>query len=223
MKHLRNYLIFLISKILTSIIKVRMYIFSNISNSLFCGKNVLLLSFKLRIKGKRNLIELGNNCRCRNLTILINGDDNIVKFGSGVKFSENGIVLIEGNNCLVFIGDKSTIGSANLYCGEGNTSIKIGNDCMLSTNINIDTSDFHSIIDLETNYRINKPRNVSIEDHVWIGYNSSILKGVHIRQNSIVAAKSLIVSSHDFPANSIIGGVPSKLIKSNVTWSRDKL
>ncbi len=55
---------------------------------------------------------------------------------------------------------------------------------------------------------------VIIEDGVWIGTKSVILDGVTIGKNSIVAAGSVV--NKDVPPFSIVGGVPSKLIKNRV-------
>ena len=52
---------------------------------------------------------------------------------------------------------------------------------------------------------------ILIEDDVWIGFNSTILKGVTIGKGSIVAACTLIVK--DVPPNVIIAGNPAKIIK----------
>jgi acetyltransferase-like isoleucine patch superfamily enzyme len=46
---------------------------------------------------------------------------------------------------------------------------------------------------------------------VWIGANSTILPGVTIGENAIVAAGSVVTK--DVPANTIVAGVPLKVIK----------
>ena len=46
---------------------------------------------------------------------------------------------------------------------------------------------------------------------------ATILKGVRIGKGSIVAAGAVVTS--DVPPNSMVGGVPAKVIKSDVTWS----
>jgi len=58
--------------------------------------------------------------------------------------------------------------------------------------------------------KIKKP--VIIEDNVFIGAHSLILKGVIIGENSIIGAGSVVTKS--IPANQIWGGNPSKFIRN---------
>lgn len=53
---------------------------------------------------------------------------------------------------------------------------------------------------------------IKINDNCFIGSESTILAGVTIGTNSIVAAGSLV--NRDVPANTIVGGVPAKVIGS---------
>lgn len=54
-------------------------------------------------------------------------------------------------------------------------------------------------------------RPVVIEDNVWIGEYSLILKGVHIGKGSIVAANSVVTK--DVPAYTIVAGNPAMVMK----------
>ena len=56
------------------------------------------------------------------------------------------------------------------------------------------------------------PKATVIEDDVWIGRNVSMTCGRHIRKGSIIAMGCVLCK--DFPAYSIVGGVPSKLIRN---------
>jgi len=56
------------------------------------------------------------------------------------------------------------------------------------------------------------PGSVHIKKNAWIGANASILPGVTIGENAIVAAGAVVVK--DVPDNTIVGGVPAKTIKS---------
>ena len=52
---------------------------------------------------------------------------------------------------------------------------------------------------------------ILIKNNAWIGANATILQGVTIGENSVVAAGAVV--TNDVPANSIVGGIPAKLIK----------
>ena len=52
---------------------------------------------------------------------------------------------------------------------------------------------------------------ITIEDNVWIGGSATILPGVTVGRNSIVAAGAVVTK--DVPSNSIVGGNPARLIR----------
>jgi acetyltransferase-like isoleucine patch superfamily enzyme len=62
---------------------------------------------------------------------------------------------------------------------------------------------------------------VVIGRNVWIGRNSIVLPGVHIGDNSVVAAGSVVNS--DVEPNTLVGGTPARLIRrfnSEPGWRR---
>ncbi len=56
------------------------------------------------------------------------------------------------------------------------------------------------------------PGHIHIKKGVWIGAGATILPGVTIGENAVVAAGAVV--SKDVPANTIVGGIPAKIIKS---------
>lgn len=56
------------------------------------------------------------------------------------------------------------------------------------------------------------PCHIYIKKNAWIGAGATVLPGVTIGENSVVAAGAVV--SKDVPANTIVGGVPAKIIKS---------
>ncbi len=97
------------------------------------------------------------------------------------------------------------------------SSITIGNDVAISERVVLRDSDNHSI-----SYDDGRKTNVEsepivIEDHVWIGMNATVLKGVTIGEGSVVAAGSLV--NKDVPSHCMVAGVPAKVIRTNITWS----
>ncbi|WP_299314658.1 acyltransferase [uncultured Aquimarina sp.] len=160
------------------------------------------------------------DCNISNIVINIQGDNHYLEIGSGCRIS-GGMFWLEHTNCKIIIGAKTTIEWAHLAATEDNSCIIIGEDCMLSDNISIRTSDSHSIIDLESNKRINKAKNVSIGDHVWLGAHVKILKGVNIGNNSVISMGAIVTK--DISNNSIATGIPARVIKKNTNWMRELL
>ncbi|SDC96272.1 sugar O-acetyltransferase [Niabella drilacis] len=56
------------------------------------------------------------------------------------------------------------------------------------------------------------PGHIHIKKNAWIGANATILPGVTIGENAIVASGAVV--SKDVPDNTVVGGVPAKIIKS---------
>jgi acetyltransferase-like isoleucine patch superfamily enzyme len=86
--------------------------------------------------------------------------------------------------------------------------ISIGNGSMIGMNVTIATLN-HGLT-LETR-NITYPSPVIIGENVWIGSSSTILPGVTIGDNSVVAAGAVVTK--DVPENTVVAGVPAKVIK----------
>lgn len=56
------------------------------------------------------------------------------------------------------------------------------------------------------------PKPILIKKNAWIGANATILQGVTIGENSVVAAGAVV--SKDVPDNTIVGGIPAKILKT---------
>jgi acetyltransferase-like isoleucine patch superfamily enzyme len=54
--------------------------------------------------------------------------------------------------------------------------------------------------------------HIHIKKNAWIGANATILQGVTIGENAVVAAGAVV--SKDVPDNTIVGGIPAKIIKT---------
>jgi acetyltransferase-like isoleucine patch superfamily enzyme len=121
------------------------------------------------------------------------------------------------------VGDFSLLNGAIIMCEE---RVVIGSHCLISWNVGIADSDFHPIepaqrrVDaqaLAPFFEGRPPRPkiatkpVLIADNVWIGMNATILKGVTIGENSVVAAGSVVTRS--VPANVVVAGNPARIVK----------
>ncbi len=93
--------------------------------------------------------------------------------------------------------------------------IKIHNNVIVTSNVTFVT---HDIFDIGINYmypdnkvpQLMKP--IEIMNNVFIGCNSTILGGVTIGNNVVIAAGSVV--THDVPDNSVVAGNPAKVIES---------
>lgn len=180
------------------------------------------IKLKKYIHGNNNALEIGENCHLFGTTIHIVGKNNKIIFQDNCIVGSNCSFWMEGNNITITIGANTTFTHTVHFCAqEDNSSIIIGKDCMFSNNIVVRTSDSHPIIDLTTNQRINPAKDVCIGNHIWIAPNTKVMKGAKINDNSIIGSNSMV--TNEIPTNCLAVGAPCKVVKTNITWTRDKL
>lgn len=94
-------------------------------------------------------------------------------------------------------------------------SIIIGQGVLIAAGTNIMDSNGHSSNIRYARFRRffnDEPKEIIIDDYVWIGINSTILKGVKIGECSIVSAGSVV--KNNVPPFSIVEGNPARVIYS---------
>ena len=191
-------------------------------NNIVFARGVLRKKVKIVCKGNHNKLTIANKTRLRNTLIEIYGSNNTIHIGANIVVYENTHFLVEGDNCEIYIGDNVIIGGGHFFAGESNTKIYVGENSMLSRDVKIDTSDFHSIIDEATGLRINRADNVYIGRHVWIGNGVHVFRGAHVSDNSVIGLKSLVNKKYEEP-NLLLAGWPAKIIRQGINWTKEKL
>ncbi|MDE5907460.1 MAG: acyltransferase [Lachnospiraceae bacterium] len=149
------------------------------------------------------------------ITVLLGGSNNLLKIGKNVTAAN--FLIVFGNNGSCTIGDNTEIIGAEFYIAH--SGIRVGEDCLFSTQVVLRTHDGHHIFDANTHQRINYPKDIEIGNHVWIGFRVMLLGGARIGTGSLVGANA--VTSGQFGEHSVIVGTPAKVIRENVCWSRD--
>lgn len=114
--------------------------------------------------------------------------------------------IIIGEDCN--IGQYTQITACNkIVIGNG---LLTGKFVLISDNSHGGLSEDESLI--PPNKRLLKSKGeIIIGNNVWIGDKASILAGVHIGDNVIVAANAVV--NKDVPANCIVAGIPARIVK----------
>jgi acetyltransferase-like isoleucine patch superfamily enzyme len=148
--------------------------------------------------GDKTKIVIGDNCDIR---------------GELITFGHGGEIVI-GNSS--FVGERTKIWSAK--------KISIGDRVLISHNVNIHDNNAHpldsnlrsedfkhiSTIGLQKNIDLGE-KEIIIEDDVWIGFNSTIMKGVKIGKGAIIGANTIITK--DVPDFAVCVGNPMQIVK----------
>lgn len=130
----------------------------------------------------------------------------------------------------ITIGNRSSIGGGSLLICTQDEGIHIGNNVMLSWNVTVIDSNSHSADpDIRANDAFDwlagveqgrmghfkdwssvKSAPIYIKDGAWVGFGSSIMKGVTIGVGAIVGSNSVV--TRDVPDGAIVAGNPARVV-----------
>lgn len=195
----------------------------------FCKKVIRMDGSKI-IPYKGAIIDLGSNTKI----ILARGDIEVgcdrlkkSKEETKIRLRSNAIWSSKGGckisyNCTVEILRKGILSSEYFTMNSGSTmiidhKIKIGKDVMFARNVIVYDSDFHRLI--KENKKQIKSKEVIIGDHVWVGVNSIILKGVELKDGCVIAANTTVSKN---VSNKILAGNRQEMValNKNIAWER---
>jgi acetyltransferase-like isoleucine patch superfamily enzyme len=103
-----------------------------------------------------------------------------------------------GNNVFINYGS-SLVSSAH---------VKIGDDCLIGTHVTVMDCDFHRVEDKAWD-TTGEP--IVVEDRVWLGNRSMILKGVRVGHDAVVGAGAVV--TRDVPPRTMVAGVPARVVR----------
>ena len=210
------------------------------NNTLLLERNITIDNdTKFEFIGNDNFANVCENCIFSSSSKLVfKRNNNYLYIGPNTKLGPGSIVDFMGVNGLAyFCGDTSVninslIGSDNIvFWGWRFTSginyeliterenIIIGSDCMLSQNVYMRNGNGHAIYDAESHRRICRDKSIIVSDHVWLGRNVKLLTGAQIGYGTLIGTAGL-VSGKKVPNNCIAAGIPVKVIRENILWTR---
>ncbi|MFB2599450.1 acyltransferase [Herbiconiux sp. P17] len=138
-----------------------------------------------------------------------------VRFGVGAKLGRFGTITSTSHLSKLGqgfeIGPNSGIGDfAHIGCSGG---VTIGQNVIIGPYVTFHSQEHNSDrIDIPIREQGTREDPIVLEDDIWVGSRVTFLAGTTIGHGSIVAAGSVVRSS--FPAYSVIGGVPARLLKT---------
>ncbi len=177
-----------------------------------------------KIDNLRENVIMGEKSMFYEQTIIHNaqGIKSKIKIGDNTHIRSELLIFKSGGE--IIVGDYCYLGhNTHIRSGE---SIKIGHHVFVAHGCNIIDSDSHEINHLEraeayksmlingvpdhTPNVLTAP--IIIEDHAWISYNVSILKGVTIGKGAIIGAGSVVTKNVE--PFTMVAGNPAKFIKN---------
>ena len=181
----------------------------NPKNLVTCNPISLMMakSARLKLGGK---IVFNDNCLenyQRGSIVRIHDDGVLIVTRAKFSFYYEADVQIFNGGVLT-LGNSFINSNCKIRCRK---SITIGDGCAISHDVTILDSDFHQIVGSEED-----GIPVHIGNRVWIGSRCIIMKGVKIGDGAIIASGSIV--THDVPEESLVAGVPAKIIRTNVKW-----
>ncbi len=162
-------------------------------------------------------VSLGPGCEFRGLPRFRRHPCSEIRIGAKCRFNSSPISNLMGVNrpCLVSTLTEGAQIHIGPNCGFSGTVIGCASKIVLGENVRcgantlITDSDWHT-----DDPRTGPDAPVAIGKGVWLGANVSVLKGISIGENTLVAAGSVVTRS--LPANVVAGGVPAKVLREIV-------
>ena len=106
----------------------------------------------------------------------------------------------------LFFGKNVFVNSGCCFQDQG--GIYIGDHCLIG----------HQVVFATLNHMLDpirrasmKPAPIRLGKNVWVGSHATILAGVTVGDNAVIAAGAVVAK--DVPANTVVGGVPARVIK----------
>ncbi|MBN8694113.1 MAG: acyltransferase [Bacteroidetes bacterium] len=121
----------------------------------------------------------------------------------------------------VRIGSNSRFTGKRIYFGSEPYLIEIGDNVTITSGVKFQTHDGGVALFRNEIQGLNVFGNIKIGNNVFIGEDAMIMYGVTIGDNVVIGARSVVTKS--VPANTVVAGVPARVIKTLEEYKKDSI
>lgn len=187
------------------------------------SNGLMFVGTSVKIK-HAHLISAGKNLILDDGVYLNALSSNGIKMKDNVSIARNTTILCTGviahKGIGVSIGNNTGINANVFIAGQG--GVDIGDNVLIGPGVKIFSENHvYSRPDLIIKDQGVTRTGVVIENNCWIGANVTILDGVTIGEGCVIAAGSVVTRS--VPANSVVKGIPAKVMKSRTAYKEATL
>jgi len=159
-------------------------------------------------------VRLGKGCSFVGHPRFVRHPNSYIEIGPDCRFnsSKDSTVLGVNHPCIISTSKEGAEIMIGRNCGFTGVSIGCAKKIIIGQNVRCG----NNTMIMDTDWHWNDPRTgpnapVVIADNVWLGINVTVMKGVTIGKNTVVAAGSIVTKS--LPANVVAAGMPAKVIR----------
>jgi maltose O-acetyltransferase len=111
---------------------------------------------------------------------------------------------------VVSIGARTMLNNDFTITSESAEGIRIGADCLIGVGVTVSDTDAHGIAPDKRHGPHAAKAPVVIGDNVWLGNGATVLKGVTIGRDSVVAAHAVV--NRSVPDGTVVAGIPARTV-----------
>jgi acetyltransferase-like isoleucine patch superfamily enzyme len=165
-----------------------------------------------RLQGMRHA-SIGRHARIAAFCRITAWKGGVMRIGRNFSLGEGSIIEngfnIAAKKGLIEIGDNVGIGAFSFISCP--SRVRLGSDCIIGQYFSVHAQDHRfggqGLIRLQGTTE----QGIEIGDNCWIGAKVTVVDGVTIGSGCVIAAGAVVTRS--FPDNSVIGGVPARLLR----------